>query len=290
MLAYYNVLRSIINFIPNFLTLINLSVGVGGIIFAFGPYIEYAGFCILFASVFDYFDGFAARLLNAQSEVGRELDSLADGVTFGVLPGIILYQLLLISQNAYFTPFEERDLSVHLISFVALLIPAGSLFRLAKFNVDTEQSVNFKGIPTPAMAIFIAAIPIMLGVQLEFNYFVPLSDIALQNQIQFRYWDSFDVALSRLLQSTPFLILVSVSFTFLMVSSFPILSLKLKGFGIKANKWKYGFLLLALITILLSFLPDIIWMKGYPFIEYLAIPLIIIELVIVSVIKRIVSP
>ncbi|MCB0480000.1 MAG: CDP-alcohol phosphatidyltransferase family protein [Flavobacteriales bacterium] len=280
---------ALIRFIPNLLTLINLSVGVVGIILAFSPYMEYAGFCILFASVFDYFDGFAARLLNAQSEIGKQLDSLADAVAFGVLPGIIMYQLLLMSQGAYFVPFHERDVVVHSISLLALLIPACSVFRLAKFNVDTEQTVNFRGLPTPAMAIFVGALPIILGEQLDFNYYLPLDEVSLANQIEYRYWDEFDVFVASALQSSWVLLILIVALSSLMVSNFTILSLKLNGFSWKENQWKYTILGLAALTLLLSFLPNWIWVPGYPFVEWVAFPLIITELVFLSFLKKVLN-
>ena len=281
-MRFESILRTLINFIPNFLTLINLSIGVLGIIFAFGPYIEYAAICIIVASVFDFFDGFAARLLKAQSAIGKELDSLADLIAFGVLPGIIMYQLMAISLGQYFVPFEEREFTIHFWTMLSFLIPAGSAYRLAKFNIDTEQTENFKGLPTPAMAIFIAALPIIMGFQFGFNYFIPLDETAIANLIKHRYWDNFDVYTALYIQSYQILLIITIVLTALMVSNIPIISLKLKGFSWKLNEWRYIFAIVAALTLSLAFIHEIVWIDNLPFIEWVALPIIIVELMVLS--------
>ena len=131
---------------PNLLTLLNLVSGFVATIFASKGYIEQACFFIMAGMVFDFADGFAARLLKAYSDIGRDLDSLADIVTFGVAPGAILYFLL--------TGSGLHDLPAIVISS---LLPAASALRLAKFNNDTEQSTSFKGMATPASAFTVVA-------------------------------------------------------------------------------------------------------------------------------------
>lgn len=133
-------------YIPNSLTLLNLVSGFIATIYASNGYIEQACFFIMAGMIFDFSDGFAARLLKAYSDIGRDLDSLADVVTFGVAPGAVIYFLLMGSGMA--------DLPAIVLSS---LLPAASALRLAKFNNDTEQSTSFKGMATPASAFTVVA-------------------------------------------------------------------------------------------------------------------------------------
>jgi len=128
--------------IPNFITSLNLFTGCIGTYLAFQGNYECAFCCILLSSVFDFLDGFAARLLKAYSAIGKELDSLADVISFGLLPGAMVFSLLQQSELHYTIPF------------VGFLIPVFSALRLAKFNIDERQSTSFLGLPTPANAIF----------------------------------------------------------------------------------------------------------------------------------------
>ena len=128
--------------IPNFITSLNLFTGCVGIYFAFEGNFLAALLCIMIAAVLDFLDGFAAHLLKAYSEMGKQLDSLADVVSFGVLPGALVFSVLSTSElHGYF-------------AFVGFLIPVFSALRLAKFNVDERQTSSFLGLPTPAHAIF----------------------------------------------------------------------------------------------------------------------------------------
>lgn len=136
--------------IPNIITLANLSSGIIGILFAFEGNLVYAAMAIWIATLFDFFDGFFARLLKVTSAVGKELDSLADLVSFGVLPGTILYQMIDGSIN---DP----------ITLLPFLLTVFSALRLAKFNVDTRQSDSFIGLPTPAAAFFVSGLPFWLA-------------------------------------------------------------------------------------------------------------------------------
>jgi len=128
--------------IPNFITALNLFTGCVGIYFAFEGNFFAAFACIMLASVFDFLDGLAARLLKAYSEIGKQLDSLADAVSFGVLPGALVFAVLAQSEISFY------------FAFVGFLIPVFSALRLAKFNVDERQTSSFFGLPTPANAIF----------------------------------------------------------------------------------------------------------------------------------------
>ena len=144
--------------IPNLITLANLTCGLFAIIFAFKGDLKMASLCIFSGAFFDFFDGLAARLLNISGELGRQLDSMADMVTFGVAPGFVLYHNMYLLNHYHL--FREGILnSFFLPELFALLIPIFSAYRLANFNIDTRQTTSFIGLPTPALAIFIAAIP-----------------------------------------------------------------------------------------------------------------------------------
>jgi CDP-diacylglycerol--serine O-phosphatidyltransferase len=130
--------------IPNLLTAGNLIGGILAIIFALTGDLELAPYCILAAALFDFLDGFVARLLKVQSELGKQLDSLADMVTFGVAPGILMLMILNRSLSSINPDYV-------FLSWFALIIPVFALFRLAKFNLDARQSDSFIGLPTPAM-------------------------------------------------------------------------------------------------------------------------------------------
>jgi len=138
--------------IPNLMTLGNLACGCLGIIFLFDGKSEWVFYFVLAGALMDFGDGFAARLLKAASPLGKELDSLADMVTFGVLPGLLMYELI---QAAGGSPY---------LSYCGLLIPLFSALRLAKFNIDTRQSENFIGLPTPANALIITSLPFWMRI------------------------------------------------------------------------------------------------------------------------------
>jgi len=132
--------------IPNILTLANLFVGCIGIVFTFNGNLFYAAYAIWLAAIFDFFDGFSARLLKVSSPIGKELDSLADMVTFGALPSFMLYKMM--------------DGTTHeLITYIAFSLALFSALRLAKFNIDTRQTTTFIGMPTPAAAFFVSGLP-----------------------------------------------------------------------------------------------------------------------------------
>jgi CDP-diacylglycerol--serine O-phosphatidyltransferase len=132
--------------IPNILTLANLFAGCIGIVYVFNHNLVFAAYAIWIAAVFDFLDGFTARLLKVSSPIGKELDSLADMVTFGVLPSFILYEMMSGATN-------------ELIPNIAFTLAIFSALRLAKFNVDTRQADSFIGLPTPAAAFFVSGLP-----------------------------------------------------------------------------------------------------------------------------------
>ncbi|MBC7655463.1 MAG: CDP-diacylglycerol--serine O-phosphatidyltransferase [Oligoflexus sp.] len=136
--------------IPNALTCGNLFSGCMGIVYAFNGDLKTVAFFVLLSGIFDFFDGFVARLLHVKSDIGKELDSLADVISFGFLPGAIMYQLLLISGAGN-------------LAYTGFLITIFSALRLAKFNIDTRQTEDFIGLNTPMNTFFIISLPWLIG-------------------------------------------------------------------------------------------------------------------------------
>jgi CDP-diacylglycerol--serine O-phosphatidyltransferase len=205
-------MKRITQHIPNALTCVNLFLGCFACYCAFKGIYMMAANLMLLAAVFDFLDGFAARALNAYSKMGKELDSLADVVSFGVVPGAMLF--------SYF--HDNLDLRV-LYASVAFLLPVFSALRLAKFNIDSRQTSSFLGLPTPANAIFWA----FLVVALDKNTAV------------------FEPAVS-------FIILLSVMaiFCLFLVAEIPMFSLKFKNFSWKKNKTQVIFLVISLLLLI----------------------------------------
>ena len=146
--------------IPNIITLANLTCGLLSIIFAFQGNLKLAALCIFAGAFFDFFDGLAARLLKVSGELGKQLDSMADMVTFGVAPGMILFHFIYYLNHHIIFRIATTD-NLFFPELLALLIPIFSAYRLANFNIDTRQTTSFIGLPTPALAIFIAALPLI---------------------------------------------------------------------------------------------------------------------------------
>ena len=160
--------------IPNLITLANLTCGLFAIIFSFQGNLPTASLCIFLGAFLDFFDGLAARLLKVSGEFGIQLDSMADMVTFGVAPGFILFHFMFYLNNDMIFRHSMENSSFFFPASLALLIPIFSAYRLANFNVDSNQTNSFIGLPTPALAIFIAAIP-----HIDFNRFPMFTDIQL---------------------------------------------------------------------------------------------------------------
>jgi CDP-diacylglycerol--serine O-phosphatidyltransferase len=197
--------------IPNAITLLNLLSGVIGISWVLNGNIVSGAYFIILAAILDFFDGFAARLLNVQGELGKQLDSLADLVSFGVLPGMILFQMTKIGTDIEWLPY------------FTLIVPLLSAYRLAKFNLDTRQSDKFIGLPTPANALFISTLP----------YFA----------IQWSY-------VGTLITSPLFLIAIAWIFAILLLVELPLIALKFKSYGLAANKFRYGLIAIGILLIL----------------------------------------
>ena len=195
--------------IPNTITCCNLVSGCVAIAYAFSGNIELSFTWIIIGAVFDFFDGMSARQLNVSSPIGKELDSLADVVTFGVAPSTILFsELSVMSYPAILEPLRS------ILPFTAYIMAAFSALRLAKFNLDERQTLGFIGLPTPANALF---------------------------------WGSLIIGAGKWLEATPFMVFfllggILIS-SWLMVSEIPMFALKFKEWGWKGNQVKYIFLL-----------------------------------------------
>ena len=216
--------QNIFGWVPNFITSLNIVSGVLAIFFAIDGHLALAGLFILVASLFDFLDGFAARLLHAYSEIGKQLDSLADIVSFGVAPAAILFTMLefsLFGKNQAIYDIQGNALQ-WLILASAFLIPVFSALRLAKFNIDPEQSSNFRGLPTPANAILWAS----FGLVLYFPGHAQLLNLVF---------------------STKNLVSLTFITSFLLVSNIPMFSLKFKNLKWHANWFRYFFILGAII-------------------------------------------
>ncbi len=211
--------------VSNFITLANLLCGCLGILAVLhhGD-LRQAGLFIGAALVLDFFDGFVARLLRETSELGKQLDSLADVVSFGVLPGFIVWALIL---DTGYLPDNT--------AYIAFLLPLFSALRLAKFNIDTRQSMSFIGLPTPANAMVIAVFP---------------------------YLVSDNPVLADFLLHTWFLPVYVLVFAYLLVAEIPLPALKFKNYTWKDNRFTYLFLLgsaLLLAIVKLAAVPLIIF-------------------------------
>jgi CDP-diacylglycerol--serine O-phosphatidyltransferase len=168
-------------------------------------------------------------LLKAYSELGKQLDSLADLVSFGVAPGLIIFQLLSF-HCANSCNILERW---HIIPYLALLIPVCSALRLAKFNIDPRQEVNFIGLPTPANAIFFASIPMIILIQGRIHTFIQLDFMAA------------------LFSNPRVLAVLAVFFSYLLISEIRLFSMKFKSMAWKENQHRYIFLILSLVLLLI---------------------------------------
>lgn len=274
-------MKQIVKFIPNILTLGNLFMGLLALVFIAREQMINAVLCVAIALVLDFFDGFAARLLNAEGELGKQLDSLADVVTFGVVPGFILFQMIVITQGYYFVEVSQWPISVYLNAGVAGLVPMAGALRLARFNIDAGHQDHFLGMPIPAMSLFVFGIPVILEMQYHLNFYHPLSNqfIALLGEV--RRWDTSDIVIVRMLFNTAFYQVLAVFLAALMVSKIPMLSLKFKGLSWVKNKWSYAILMWLVLAYIIFLIP---YAGGYGLIDYLIIPIIMIGYFILSLI------
>lgn len=235
---------SINKHIPNLITLGNLSLGFAAIAQSFSGTFDSlcaASYFIFIAAFLDLMDGFVARMLNVTSAIGKQLDSLADVVSFGVAPGFILFQIL----NHNLTRATHFDEPIRYWVYLSVLIPVASAYRLAKFNTDATQSNHFKGMPTPAMAIVVACIPL----QLMQNIHSPFSQLLL---------------------SSRFVTALIVMLALLMVSNIPMFSFKPQKGGLAGN-WHILILLASLVIlfVFMGFAAGILTVLFYPLLSLL---------------------
>lgn len=155
--------------VPNTITLLNLFSGCIACVFAFQSDYLWAGFFVCLGIFFDFFDGFFARLLNVKSDLGLQLDSLADMVTSGLVPGIIMFQILGSALNPDFSLVNFDFLTIDSVALIGFSITLASAYRLANFNIDQQQTESFIGLPTPGNAIFVISSGILLE-QLQLTY------------------------------------------------------------------------------------------------------------------------
>lgn len=200
--------------IPNIITLGNLLCGCLAILSIASQNLVLVSYFVGIALICDFFDGFVARLLKVSSNIGKDLDSLADMVTFGVVPGLVMFQLI------------DNVVSVELawLKYIAFIIPIFSAIRLAKFNNDTRQTTSFIGLPTPANSMVICSLPLVR----EFN-----SELY-----------------SAFLENPYVLCLVSLILSLLLVAEIPLFALKFKNFSWADNKIKYIFLAFCLVFLI----------------------------------------
>ncbi|WP_353777909.1 CDP-alcohol phosphatidyltransferase family protein [Winogradskyella sp. 3972H.M.0a.05] len=240
--------------IPNLVTLLNLLSGCIAMVFAVNNNFVAAAFFVCLGIFFDFFDGLLARLLKAQSPLGIQLDSLADLVTSGVVPGVIMYKLLLIASNSSdvtmlnaewsTSSFDWSGFRLPILPLIGFFITLASAYRLAKFNIDEDQQDYFKGLPVPANTLMIIALPLVL----EF-----------QNN---------EIATSLILNQW-FLIGLTLVSCYLLNSNIKLVALKFKTWDLKTNMWRY--ILVVASAILLATL------------QFMAIPVIIIVYIILSI-------
>lgn len=233
--------------IPNIFTLSNLLSGMASVFLTTQHELEWASLCILIGAFFDLLDGLIARALGVAGELGKQLDSLADMVTFGVAPAFLAMHMA--------GAFDE-NIGFSIMGFAPAIMAAFSAYRLGKFNLDTRQSDSFIGVPTPANALFWLSFPLILAYS---DTSSGLGSIFL----------SFT--------QTGWMILAgSIVWSLLMVSEIPMIALKFKNWGWKGNEFRYS--LIASVVILVALL----WVQAVPIILLLYILLSIVE----SIIKK----
>lgn len=242
--------------IPQFITMLNILCGCIATVFAVLNMLELAALFVFLGIVFDFFDGLAARLLDAQSELGIQLDSLADLITSGLVPGVVMFQLLAMSQtggwNLDLSGISETltwtGFKTSFLPFFGFLITLASAYRLAKFNIDENQATSFIGLPTPANALLILSLPLILLYQGN-DYL---------NQIILNPW---------------FLIIITILSSYLLNSRIELFALKFKNWSFKDNALRYIFVIVSLVLLLTM--------------KFLAVPAIVLFYIVSSLVYKI---
>lgn len=236
-------------FVPNTITSFNALSGSLAVVFAIDNNLVLAGILIIIAAILDFFDGLSARLLGAYSDMGKELDSLADMISFGLAPAIIAHVLI---KNQLMPDQALLDVSFSILVqvFIPFIIVVFSALRLAKFNIDTRQTESFIGLATPPNAMVWASFPFIL---------------ATQN----------NTLVSNLIQTPWFIMVLSVVMSLLLVSELPMFSLKFKNLKLVNNKMRFAFLAICILLLMIF--------------NIVAIPLIIAVYILLSVIQKLSS-
>ncbi|UJH92487.1 CDP-alcohol phosphatidyltransferase family protein [Antarcticibacterium sp. 1MA-6-2] len=236
--------------VPNFITLLNLMSGGIAAIFAVQGNLIMAAVFVGLGIFFDFFDGLAARALDVKSEMGLQLDSLADMITSGLVPGIVMYQLLLkalpgdlITSKEWAGTGTWWEWNFPILALIGLFITAASGYRLAKFNIDERQTDSFIGLPTPANALLILSLPLILAYQPH-----PWAVGLILNE-----W---------------FLIILTLVSCYMLNAEIPLFALKFSDWSFGKNKLRYSFIAYCLLMIILF--------------QFIAIPVIILSYVILS--------
>lgn len=243
-------------YIPNIVTLLNLFCGSIAVIFAVHNNFVAAAMFVFLGIFFDFFDGLLARKLNVQSELGVQLDSLADMVTSGLVPGIVMFKLISISVDApdsmhiddWSTTTDFYGLRLVPLALIGLCITLASAYRLAKFNIDEDQQNYFKGLPTPANTLLIISLPLIM----EFQKNTMFNELILNQEV-----------------------LIGLTFLscYLLNSNIKLFALKFKNFSFIDNKFRYALIVLSILLMV--------------FFQFIAIPLIIILYILLSLFSTI---
>lgn len=238
--------------IPNFITMLNLFAGSIAVIFAVQGNLVMAAIFVAVGIFFDFFDGFAARILDVKSELGLQLDSLADMVTSGLVPGIVMFQLLIQALPGKESGVGEWSSGDDLLAWdfpvlalIGLFITLASGYRLAKFNIDERQTDSFIGLPTPANALLVLSLPLIL-------VFHPHPDILA---VIYNPW---------------FLIGLTLFSCFMLNAEVPLFALKFDSWSFAENKLRYFFIALCVVLI--------VWL------QFIAIPVVIVLYVLLSLV------
>jgi len=247
---------SIKRFIPNLVTMLNLLSGSIAVLFAVNGNMPAAAMFVFLGIFFDFFDGLLARKLDVQSELGIQLDSLADMVTCGVVPGIVMFNLLVLASENPVSSWSSNEINnisnwlginIPLLPLFGLLIIAASAYRLAKFNIDEDQQEYFKGLPVPANTLLILSLPLIMEYQ----------NNDLMNSLILNKW---------------FLIGLTLLSSFLLNSNIKLFALKFKNWGFKENATRYVFIILSIVALIV--------------LKFAAIPLIIPIYIIMSLLNN----
>lgn len=242
-------------FIPNFVTLLNLLCGSIAVIFVVNNHFVLAAIFVFLGIFFDFFDGLLARKLKVQSDLGIQLDSLADMITSGLVPGLIMFKLLELATNTngvnvtvdWSDSMYWSGIDVSVLPFLGLLITLSSAYRLARFNIDEDQQTYFKGLPTPANALLILSLPLILEFQ----------NNDLINATILNPW---------------FLVVFTLLSTYFLNSPIKLFALKFKDYSFKSNAVRYIFLILSFVLLIV--------------LQFAAIPIIILLYIILSLISK----